>query len=818
MKVICSLLFTFCLFPVVQAEVITDGSLGAKVELPGTDFHITPELGQQFGGNLFHSFQNFNLSESETATFSGANSVQNIIARVTGGQPSTIDGTLRSTIPHADLYFLNPYGILFGKHAKLDLQGGFHASTADYLKLQDGGRFETRQLNNSLLSVAPVAAFGFLSDLPTALNLQETQLNVLDGQTLSLVGGNLTLNATQLYAPAGQINLVSLAQAGQIALANPISFNGGIVSLQNQSKISTSGIGGGKIVIRGGQLLADDSSIESYTLADRDGKGIDIATHESVIVTGDLFAISTPTFGAGKSGHIQIATPLLEVTGSLIDTSSLGSGAGGDIDIQANQVVLQAGAALGNSTFVSGHGGLVHVTARDSVTVAGHREKDFSIYGLNLTKDSQILANSFGTGYSGNVHIITPDLLIDGATISTISTGTGAESDHPHHIIVEATSLTIKNGGFIASDTFGDQMGGDITIKLTGNLTLTGNRTGILTIPPPVNLVLENVQSGITSSAFGKGQAGHISVSANQLAIQGGSIATGTIGEGLGRAGEIHIEVNELQLDKGGSITSSSGLLIGQKMFLGTGNGGEVTIEVTGDLCIQGSNSLGIPSNISSNTLATGHGGNVIIHANHVQMSDGGMIMTNSFGTGNAGGLTIQANTLKILDQGQITTSAQYSEGGDIHITTAEQLHVQDGQIITSVAGGDGNSGNILLDQSQFIVLNQGQIKAQAAAGQGGNIRIAAQHFVPSVESVVSASSRLGIDGQISIQSPTEDVGDQVLSLSAKFLNASSLLPRSCAARIADQRPSEFVRPFTLTVKSQGVRAAPEDLRASHIQ
>jgi len=81
--------------------------------------------------------------------------VQNIISRVTGGNPSSIDGTLRSTIPNADWYFLNPYGIMFGPNAKLDVQGGFHASTADYLRLSDGGRFEVRTPQNSLLTVAP---------------------------------------------------------------------------------------------------------------------------------------------------------------------------------------------------------------------------------------------------------------------------------------------------------------------------------------------------------------------------------------------------------------------------------------------------------------------------------------------------------------------------------------------------------------------------------------------------------------------------------------------------------------------------------------
>ncbi|MDM8566434.1 filamentous hemagglutinin N-terminal domain-containing protein [Candidatus Halobeggiatoa sp. HSG11] len=55
-------------------------------------------------------------------------------------QFSPIDGLIRSTIPNADMYFLNPYGIMFGPNAQLDVQGSFHASTADYLRLEEDGK------------------------------------------------------------------------------------------------------------------------------------------------------------------------------------------------------------------------------------------------------------------------------------------------------------------------------------------------------------------------------------------------------------------------------------------------------------------------------------------------------------------------------------------------------------------------------------------------------------------------------------------------------------------------------------------------------
>jgi len=64
----------------INAEITTDGSLGSRANLPGPDYQIGPDLGRQMGGNLFHSFQDFNLQSFESATFSGPNNVSNVIS------------------------------------------------------------------------------------------------------------------------------------------------------------------------------------------------------------------------------------------------------------------------------------------------------------------------------------------------------------------------------------------------------------------------------------------------------------------------------------------------------------------------------------------------------------------------------------------------------------------------------------------------------------------------------------------------------------------------------------------------------------------
>jgi filamentous hemagglutinin family protein len=112
-KVIVLLAAMFIMPRIVMAEISTDGSLGVAMPLTGPDFAITSDLGQQVGTNLFHSFQVFNISASESATFSGPASVTNILGRITGGSASNIDGAINSTIEGANLYHNNPSGIIF---------------------------------------------------------------------------------------------------------------------------------------------------------------------------------------------------------------------------------------------------------------------------------------------------------------------------------------------------------------------------------------------------------------------------------------------------------------------------------------------------------------------------------------------------------------------------------------------------------------------------------------------------------------------------------------------------------------------------------
>ena len=149
--------------------------------------------GTRAGNNLFHSFGDFGVPTNNIANFLNNTSLQtsNILSRVTGGNPSNILGTIQTTgFGSANLFLMNPAGIVFGPNAALNVGGSVSFTTADYLRLADGGRFTAIPgPQDASISSAPVAAFGFLGSNPGAITVQGSQLSVTPGQSISLVGG-----------------------------------------------------------------------------------------------------------------------------------------------------------------------------------------------------------------------------------------------------------------------------------------------------------------------------------------------------------------------------------------------------------------------------------------------------------------------------------------------------------------------------------------------------------------------------------------------------------------------------------------------------
>jgi len=413
-----------------------DGTVGTagKIDLPGPNYAIKPEYGKQSGANLFHSFQQFNVHKNESATFSGPASVKNIISRVTGGSASWLDGKLASTISGADLYFLNPAGVMFGSNASLDLSGSFHVSTADYLRMGASERFYSKPMADEILSVAAPSAFGFLSDKPAMISIEgkglipadqwdgkPAGLSVPEGKTLSLIGGDIEIRngawfetvekgelgfvnphaeklLGSLTAPSGQINMAGIASAGEVDIENgkPEIGNakGGSITISGKSLIDVSGQGGGNVFIRCGNFVADDSAVYAKTFGDKDGGKVEIQADTIFFKNGS--EINGNTYGKGKGRDITLkASESLTFSGAdnlknasriFLNTHSKAENAGytGSLDISAKDILFSDGAYVMSGTFGSGNGGKLSIIAENDISFGGVSYDPYLHYFLRL--------------------------------------------------------------------------------------------------------------------------------------------------------------------------------------------------------------------------------------------------------------------------------------------------------------------------------------------------------------------------------------------------------------------------------------------------
>ncbi|MFA7061025.1 MAG: filamentous hemagglutinin N-terminal domain-containing protein [Pedobacter sp.] len=654
-----------------QAQVITDGTLGAIKTLQGPNYSIPGTIGQIAGTNLFHSFSQFNINNGESATFSGPTTIQNIISRVTGGQLSTIDGLLKSTINGANLYLINPSGIMFGPNATLDISGSFYATTADYLKLGATGRFDATTPANTVLTVDEPSAFGFLGANPSPISIDRSHLAVPEGKTLSIIGGDIAItndaDTTILSAPGGRINLASVASIGELTLA-PTGINASAFSKMGTISVSNTGThdpytspgdiaattveaatGSGSIYISGGKFILDNGWIFSYTPGHIDGKGIFIEARDGAEIKNGSW-ICTDTYATGNAGSILVNTGSLSLSTSRISAGSKGSGNSGDITVRASTVDLKDSSEIRSRTTGSGHGGSVFINSEGTVAVTG---------------SSEISADSFyGTGNAGSV-------------------------------FVNAKVLTVDDKGGLSASSALSSSGNAGTVSVTADeVSLAGS--GAL----------------LATSLDSAKETGKIYIVADKLTMDKGQIVTET---SSGTGGIISINASEILMQNVSSIRSNLHLN-------GTGTAGDISI-ITNHLEMHDS------SSIVSNTYGSGHGGNITINGGgNVSVEKLSSIFSETWGSGNAGKISMDIGGLE-MSGGFVSSSAKYSSGNasDIFITVAGPVKLSSYGYITSSSSSSGNAGNVTIDSKSLTVESGSSVSTDAdyfSKGKAGGIGI----------------------------------------------------------------------------------------------
>jgi len=336
-------------------RITIDGRLSPAQTLIGPNYAITANLGKQVGGNLFHSFGQFGLSTGESATFSGPATAGNVIGRVTGGNASSIDGRIQSTISGANLYLINPSGIVFGPNAAVNVSGSFHASTADYLRMSDGAKFQATNPDGSTLSVAPPAAFGFLTASPAKITVNGSTLGPVPG-TLALVGGPVSIKGgAALSAPAGTIHVTSAAGTGEVP-----------VDPRNTPALTVTSFG--PVAVKGGSTLdvSDPSGLAS-------GGSVFIRSRALGINASE---INADNYGSSPGGILTLRGDrrVALTNGTSVHAAALGGGKGADAVITSAGNVLLDNSEVRIGTLAVGASGNLSVCCRRQAEFAERRE------------------------------------------------------------------------------------------------------------------------------------------------------------------------------------------------------------------------------------------------------------------------------------------------------------------------------------------------------------------------------------------------------------------------------------------------------------
>jgi filamentous hemagglutinin family protein len=568
-----------------------DGTLGnvGKLDIPGPDYEIKPEYGHQTGGNLFHSFEQFNIHSGERATFSGPESVQNIISRVTGGTSSWIDGTLSSAIPGADVYLLNCSGIMFGPNSSLDLGGSFHVSTSDYLRFGENERFYTLPQEGDVLSAAAPAAFGFLGgntgkitaqgfgELTQAVWGEETYRNwadwnrknpdyfpglaVPDGESISMIAGDIEISGTyypyegdasynvpvgaSLTAPEGSVNLAAL-RTGEAEIRDAgLNISGeetGNIALSGGARITASGsgeenAGAGSIFIRGGEFVMEGAAEILSEPTDADGQVIDIQSRN--ISLKDSSVISVKTYGKGNGTDIRLnASEALSIQdGGEIRNSSFyggeGAGTGGTIFLSAERISVAGNESrIGGESHGTGKGGDISIAGSESVRIS-----DKAWLSTSATKDS--------TGSAGKITIQTPSLTVESKSlVESESEGPGKSGT----IAIHTENLLMTGGAKLSVRTEQTGFGGSLSVSGPDPDTPEDFANSVN---------LSGTETVIRADTVGSADAGTISISAQKLSLtENASLVSSS--SGPGNAGDITLNVGSLDLSKGAAVASAS--------------------------------------------------------------------------------------------------------------------------------------------------------------------------------------------------------------------------------------------------------------------
>ncbi|MEO1005638.1 MAG: S-layer family protein, partial [Cyanobacteria bacterium J06638_38] len=767
----------------------------------------------------------------------------NIFSRVTGGDISNIDGLIRAN-GDANLFLINPAGIVFGKGASLNIGGSFFSSTAESIIFSDDIEFSaTDRENVPLLTVNMPIGVNFGSN-PGNIAVNGSNLQVDNGGTLALLGGHVTMTGGQIIAPGANIELGGLSEAGKITfkelelISFPEAIARGDVTLTNGAEVNVQASGGGSIGVnaRNLELSGGESGASFLTVGIASASGSTEAQAGNIAInaTGDIIlsqgsSISNQVEESGidNAGGINISTTnLFLAEGSKVNASTGGRGDAGAITIDVSDDI-----------FVDGEGqdriippsGIFSLVLESGIGDAG--EIDITTGNLSLTRGGQVSATTFGQGNAGAIRInALGTISADGegrneilpSSISSVVLESGIGNAGEINITTDNLSLT--RGGLVGTVTLGQGNAGAITINASGTISADGEganfNSGIFSTviedgignSGEINIFTKNLsltQGGLVeASTWNQGDGGKITINTSDtISVEGedpDGFSSGIYSlveeSGIGNAGEIKINTNNLSLKQGGLVSTTT---------LGQGNGGEITIDASGTISIDGVGKIvpNVETQASSGIFSeagksgAGNAANIKINANDLFLTNGAGISVQSLGQGAAGNLLILAKTLVLSTKASLFASTPINTGGNIELQIAEEVILSDNSTISAQALEDANGGNLTINAESIVAFSNqnNDIIANAAQGTGGNIDITTNGIFgleersstpPNNTNDIDASSEFGLDGTVEIIELDVNPAEALEEFPVEFIDVARLVAQNLCQQ---GQGSEFI-------------------------
>ncbi|MGB6296203.1 MAG: filamentous hemagglutinin N-terminal domain-containing protein [Rivularia sp. (in: cyanobacteria)] len=716
------------------AQVEVDSTLGNESSLVtpnGNVENLLIEGGATRGVNLFHSFREFNVGANRSVNFANPQGITDIFSRVTGSNRSNILGNL-GVLGDANLFLINPNGIIFGPNANLNVAGSFFATTADSFVFDNGLQFSANNPQAAPLlsvSVTPGLQFGAnAGDIASSADLTV-------GKDFTLAGGNLDVRGELRASEGLRLQAQDTAKVAILTPGNSLSIDAGN-KIETTGEINTSinGGKGGNINLTSGAGGIDTSG-GTVTAASDNGEGGNITlTASSDITTADVSSFIGDS-GVGKAGDITIESlnGSINIDGEINSSgfgNELNSGQGGNISLTASGNITTAfvGSYIGVGGI--GDGGNITITSRN---------------GNITTADVSSFIGEGGIGNGGNITIDSKKGNINTTAGEIKSSGFGRELnprkggdirlEASGNITTAVVSSSIGNPGIgnDLEDTIPDGAigkGGDITIKsINGNIDTTAG-----------DIV------GVNSVGFGTfttpGEGGDIVLEAS------GDITTAYVGSfmkngGVGRAGDVTIESTSGKFSLKGhqirtftssisesgniNITAESVLLEGAELSAeaqAQGTAGSVSVKANQSISLKNGSEINAsfdPSDFEYIYLEESSANNITLEANSIDLSGASIVKTNTSGSADAGDVNINAQNLKITGDSQVQSfTSGTGKAGNItinYLTDKDSSSVSlDKAIIFSTIepGAESNSdevSKVSIDAGSLDLENNSQIQ-----------------------------------------------------------------------------------------------------------